>query len=326
MTEISAEKIWDLTDKKLLNLLHTGKLVRPSRKIKFYEPSFAYHKARHDCSTQKFPTISVTGNQCALDCKHCGGKVLETMLPASTPTKLFKIAENLRRDGTIGCLVSGGCLPNGSVPLERFIPVLGKIKRELGLTIVVHTGIVNTGTAEALKKAKVDSVLVDVIGSNDTIREVCNLHVTVDDYEESLKALSSAGLNFVPHITVGLHNGLLRGEFQALRMIGRYEPSALVVIAFMPLRGTQMENIKPPSPEDIARVVAAARLRFPETPLALGCMRPKGRHRAATDVLALQAGVDALAFPSEEAIRYAKVQGLEGEFSPYCCSQIYVDI
>jgi uncharacterized radical SAM superfamily protein len=87
-----------------------------------------------------------------------------------------------------------------------------------------------------------------------------------------------------------------------------------------------MENVKPPSSEAIARVVAAARLMFPEKPLALGCMRPKGMHRSATDVLALKAGVDAIAFPSEEAIDYAKKLGYETVFSPYCCSQIYVDV
>jgi hypothetical protein len=327
MTEFSPEKIWGLSESELLSLLDTGNLVPRARKVRFYFPSFAYHKAKHDCSSQaKFPTISVTGNACALDCKHCGGKVLGTMLPAETPAKLFETAEKIKREGAVGCLISGGCLPNGSVPLEQFIPVLGRIKRELGLTVVVHTGIVNTGTAEALKEAEVDTALIDVIGSNETIRQVCNLNVTVNDYEDSLKAPSSAGLHFVPHVIVGLHKGMLKGEFQALKTIRRFDPSALVVIAFMPIRGTQMENVKPPKSSAIARVIASARVMFPETPLALGCMRPKGKHRAETDVLALKAGADAIAFPSEESIRYAESHGMEVSCSPYCCSQIYVDL
>ena len=326
MTEFSAEEIWGLTESELFNLLDTGNLVPGARKVKFYAPSFAYHKAKHYCSPQaKFPTISVTGNECALDCKHCGGKVLDTMLPAETPVKLFEIAKNLKRDGAVGCLISGGCLPNGSVPLQRFIPVIGRIKRELGLTVVVHTGIIDAKNAEGLKEAKVDAALIDVIGSNETIRQACNLNVTINDYEDSLHALHSAGLNFVPHVIVGLHNGLLEGEFQALKTIKRFNPSALVVIAFMPIRGTQMENVKPPTPSAIARVIASAHVMLPETPLALGCMRPKGKHRAETDVLALKAGADAIAFPSEEAVRYAKEQGYEVALSPYCCSQIYVD-
>ena len=321
------EKIWKLSESELFSLLDTGNLVPRARKIKFYAPSFAYHKTKHDCSSQaKFPTISVTGNACSLDCKHCGGKVLSTMLPAETPLKLFEIAEKIKREGAVGCLISGGCLPNGSVPLQRFIPVIGRMKRELGLTVAVHTGIIDAKNAEALKEAEVDAALIDVIGSNETIRQACNLNVTVNDYEDSLKALSSAGLNFVPHVIVGLHKGMLKGEFQALKTIRRFDPSALVVIAFMPIRGTQMETVKPPTPSVIARLIASARMMFLETPLALGCMRPKGKHRAETDVLALKAGADAIAFPSEESISYAESHGMEVSYSSCCCSQIYMDL
>jgi uncharacterized radical SAM superfamily protein len=108
-------------------------------------------------------------------------------------------------------------------------------------------------------------------------------------------------------------------------MIMRFEPSALVIIAFMPIHGTEMENINPPSPTAVARVIAATRLMFPETPLALGCMRPKGTQRVETDVLALKAGVNGIAFPCDEAIKFASENGFDVSFSPYCCSQIYVN-
>jgi hypothetical protein len=93
----------------------------------------------------------------------------------------------------------------------------------------------------------------------------------------------------------------------------------------MPIPGTAMAKVKPPQPADIAKVTATARLMFPQTPLALGCVRPKGKHRAETDVLALKAGVDAIAFPSEEAVKYAEKQGYTFSFSSYCCAQIYMD-
>jgi uncharacterized radical SAM superfamily protein len=211
------------------------------------------------------------------------------------------------------------------VPLKQFIPAIEKIKRELGLTVFVHTGIIDAAMATALKTAGVDAALIDIIGADETIRKVCNLNVTVKDYARSLNALQEAGLNFVPHVIVGLHDGKLKGELDALKIIASVKPSAIVVIAFMPIQGTAMANAKPPQPADIARVAATARLIFPETPLVLGCMRPKGKHRAETDVLALKAGVDAIAFPSEEAVKYAEAQGRAFSFSSYCCAQIYVD-
>jgi uncharacterized radical SAM superfamily protein len=326
MAQLSPETVWNTTAQELYSLLDAGTLVQKPLIANFYAPSFMHYRTSHYCSKpNQFPTVSVTGKSCALNCRHCGGRLLETMHPAETPEALFALSSRLKQAGASGCLVSGGCLPDGSVPLKQFIPVLGRIKRELGLTVLVHTGIVDAATAEALKTAGVDAALIDIIGSNETINAISNLNVAVEAYARSLKALHEAGLNFVPHVIVGLHDGKLQGELYALQLIARYNPSALVLIAFMPIRGTAMARVKPPLPIDIARVAATARLMFPETPIALGCMRPKGKHRAETDVLCLRAGVDAVAFPSEEAIAYAERQGYALSFSSCCCSQVYAD-
>jgi hypothetical protein len=326
MPQLTVETIWNLNEKELLSLLQSGFFTPKPKEIRFYAPSFVYYKTKYyHSSPNSFPTISVTGTSCALNCKHCGGKVLETMHPALLPEELFKLCSELKRDGAVGCLVSGGCLPDGSVPLDGFLDAIGKIKRKLGLTVFVHTGILNVETALALKRAGVDAALIDVIGSTETIKKTLNLNVTPKDYEDSLKALEKSGLNFVPHVIVGLNEGKLDGELEALKMVREVEPSALVIIAFMPIRGTAMEKTPPPKPKDIAKVTSMARLMFPESPLILGCMRPKGAARGETDVLALKAGVDAVAFPSEEAIRYAESKGWKTSFSSYCCAQMYLD-
>jgi uncharacterized radical SAM superfamily protein len=294
------------------------------KKIRFYAPSFMYYKTSYYCSSPTvFPTISVTGESCALNCKHCGGKVLNTMYSVTTPKKLLELCMQIKRKGALGCLISGGCLPNGSVPLGEFIDTIEKVKRELDLTIIVHTGMIDFNTAEKLRKAGVNAALIDIIGSDETIKEIYRLNLTVKAYEDSLKVLYETGIPFVPHVIVGLHYGKLKGELYALQMISRYQPSALVIIAFMPIHGTEMEKVEPPKPVDIAKVLATARLMFPQTPLALGCMRPKGRHRMKTDVLAIKAGVNAIAFPTEEAIKFAEKQQYETTFSSACCSQVY---
>jgi uncharacterized radical SAM superfamily protein len=248
------------------------------------------------------------------------------MQSATTPEKLYNVCSHLKHQGAQGCLISGGCLPDGSVPLAPFAETIGRIKRQLGLTVLVHTGIIDTKTARALKQSGVDTALIDIIGSDETIREIYKLNLKIGDYARSLKALQDAKLAFVPHVIVGLHYGKLRGEKEALEMISDYEPSALVIIAFMPIHGTEMEKIEPPTPLSIARVILAARVAFPETPLVLGCMRPKGEHRTKTDILAIRAGVDAVAFPAEEAVDFARDQGYDTAFSSACCSQIYADL
>ncbi len=327
MKDLTVEAIWNMSESELTSYLEQSQPKEVSARIRFYAPGFMYYRnSRYKSSTNEFPTISVTGNSCSLRCKHCGGKVLESMYSATTPDELFKVASRLRRKGSTGCLISGGCMPDGSVPLKRFIGSIERIKKELGLRVFVHTGIIDSSTAERLKKADVDAALIDIIGDKETIKEVYNLSLSPASFVRSVKALEKSGVPFVPHVIVGLHHGKIKGELDALKAISNNSPSAVVIIAFMPIHGTLMETDKPPKPVDIARVLLAAKTMFPKVPVVLGCMRPKGRHRVQTDTFAVKAWVDAIAFPAEEAIQIAEDLGLQLSFSPTCCAQVFSDI
>jgi uncharacterized radical SAM superfamily protein len=329
-TQIDVEDLLKADEKELNHALAMARKLSWKafgKKIRFYAPSFMYYKTSHFCSSPAaFPSISITGSFCSLKCKHCGGKVLNTMLSALTPKQLVAVCSEVERKGGIGCLISGGCLPDGSVPLGEFVDAIAEVKQKFGLIVVVHTGVVDLPMAKRLKNAGVDAALIDIIGSDETIKEIYQLNVKVSDYEKSLAALQQSGVAFVPHVLVGLHYGELKGEFQALKMIAKYSPSAVIVIALMPIRGTVMQEVTPPSPIDIARVLMAARFSLPETPSVLGCMRPKGKHRAETDKLAVEAGVNAIAFPDTHAIQAAESLGLETVFSSLCCSQVFEDL
>jgi len=297
------------------------------RKIRFYVPSFhRYDAPSFSSDLTSFPSISVTGDRCALNCAHCGGRLLHTMIPATSPERLVEICTRLKMNGCSGCLVSGGCGLDGSVPLDGFIDSVARVKKNLGLTVVVHTGIVRGSTAERLRDAGVDAALIDVVGANETIKQVLHLDATVEDFESSLQKLADSGVPLIPHVLVGLHHGRLLGELEALKMVSRHSPRALIIIVFTPIRRTDMEKVAPPTPMDVAKILVAGRQTLPRVPLALGCVRPSGDHRAKTDVLAVRAGVNAIVFPKKEAIEAAVSMGLGYSFSRSCCSQIYKDI
>ena len=324
---LTAESVWNLNQTDLSSFLDLVCFKPLSPVIHFYAPNFSYYKNKQFCNThQVFSSISVTGRTCALNCKHCNGKLLQSMGPAISPQELYALGLKLKLDGVRGVLVSGGCSADGSVPLDKFMGVLGQFKHELGLSVFVHTGIIGKQSAVLLKQADIDAALIDVIGSQKTIQSVFNTNLNLQDYRASLKSLYDAQFVVVPHVIVGLNEGKLDGEYNALKIIKEtLNPAALVIIAFIPLSGTEMAQTPPPHPLDVAKTVAVARTMFPHTPLALGCMRPKGKHRSQTDVLALKAGVDAIAFPSPEAIEYAKKNGYKTPFSSYCCAQLYQD-
>ena len=284
------------------------------------------YKNRHlDTDFPPFPSISITGHNCALRCKHCGGKLLETMIPAKSPSGLAKVLQRLRHRNAEGCIISGGCGLDGTVSIEPFLDAISEAKKELGLKVVVHTGIVDGDVAEKLARAGIDAALIDVMGSNETVREIYGLRRSVEDYDASLSALEKAGLPFVPHVLVGLHYGKLKGEFEALGMISRHKPSAVIIIGFTPFPGTAMQHCPPASPSDIASVIVEARRLMPHVPLALGCVRPKGRLRQETDCLAVKAGVNAIAYPDPKAIELSKRLGLECSYSGLCCSEVRED-
>jgi uncharacterized radical SAM superfamily protein len=249
----------------------------------------------------RFPAISVTEHQCHLNCEHCKGRLLEA-------------------EGGSGCLISGGSHTDGHVPLLKYIPYIAQIKKELDLDVVIHTGLVTPQVAEALSTADIDAAMIDVLGSNETIQKVYHLNATVNDFDTSLSLLEQHHVPIVPHIVVGIHYGQLKGEAKALRIIAKHQPAAIIVVALTPLEGTPMESLAPPTPLDVTRVLLASRLSMIDTPLLLGCARPGGEHKSTTDVLAIKAGVNGIAYPSEEGYNYAQEIGLDIKFSKKCCA------
>jgi uncharacterized radical SAM superfamily protein len=296
--------------------------------IYFFVPGMVHFDTFFYSATDpyRFPSISVTGGKCYLNCEHCGRKILKNMVPATTPERLLKLCAKIQNKGGKGCLISGGSLTDGRVPLKVFIPTIKRVKKEMALDVVVHTGIVYPELAEALAEADIDAAMIDIIGSNETIRSVYHPDLTVNHFERSLSLLEKAGIPVVPHVVVGMHYGKLKGEKRALQIISKYKPAALVIVAFTPLEKTPMEHVKPPSPLDVARVILAARFMMPNIPLVLGCIRPGGEHKPKTDVLAIRGGSNGVAYPSGEGYNFAKKIGLQIRLSEECCALTYKDL
>ncbi|MFN3467563.1 MAG: radical SAM protein, partial [Candidatus Brocadiales bacterium] len=223
------------------------------------------------------------------------------------------------KEGLRGVLISGGCNKLGQVPLERFFDAMGYLKKGLGLKVFVHSGLVGGPQARGLHKAQVDAVLLDVIGSNQTIREVYHLSATTGDYETSLHNLSRFDIPIMPHIVLGLQYGRLDGEGNALAMVSRYKLKALVLVILTPLLGTPMEGVRPPDLTDVQNFFTEAKGRLPQTPIILGCARPMGQYKQEVDRLAVEADLDGIAFPSEGTVSYAMSKGKEVSFVESCC-------
>ncbi len=267
---------------------------------------------------EPFTPISLTGTRCSLQCKHCDSYYLNHMLDGS-PGKLYSQAANLANAGAKGILLSGGSAPDGSVPTYEQADVIRKLKHDMNLKISAHTGTVNRTHAQVLAQY-LDMALVDVIGDYETIHDILGLDACAQDYEKSLKELSAAGIPIAPHVIVGLHNGNLKGEFKALEMVKKFNPEVVVIVVFIPTKGTALEGTAPPKLEDVVKVITKAREMF-DAPLSLSCVRPGGRYRSMLDRYAILSGIDRIAVPSKSAYVTARELGLNiVEIPEMCCS------
>ncbi len=295
--------------------------MRRQGQIVFYAPGLKRYSTEEFAQkrTQNFLPVSITGKNCTLNCDHCGAQLLRHMRTVTTPEKLLETCRGIASSGTTGVLISGGCDASGRVPLDDFFGAMGEIKRNLGLKVFVHSGLVDERQARGLSASAVDAVLIDIIGSNETIRTVYHLDAGIDDYDASMRLLTRHGIPVMPHIVLGLHYGVLKGEMAALRIVSKYNLKALVIVILTPFLGTPMEDVRPPSVEAVRNFFAEARSQISSAPVILGCARPMGEYKQAVDRLAIDAGFDGIAFPAEGAVAYARGKGLETVFVESCC-------
>jgi uncharacterized radical SAM superfamily protein len=242
------------------------------------------------------------------------------MANVDTPKKLMDFCMRHEMEGGVGVLISGGSTPDGRVPLEKFYDAMNWVKENTSLIMNVHTGLLSPDEAEGIASTGADIVSVDVVGSNDTIRKVYGLNATVNDYQETLASLKNAGVShIIPHICVGLDFGKLRGEGRALLMLEDIDPEIIVVIALIPTKQTFMERVEPPSVNDVVKVVAVARLLFPSSNIALGCMRPRVE-KSFEEELVIKAGASGIVLPTKATVDYARLEGYKIVEIKGCCA------
>jgi lipoyl synthase len=288
--------------------------------IRFSTPTFKEYSTSEmkGCSKNSFPAFSVTAGACALDCDHCQAKILEPMIPATTPDMLEqKVRDLVLLQDLQGFLLSGGSNRRNEIKYEKYLPVVEKLKRDFPhLKVAIHSALLDERRAKAMESAGVDTAMMDVIGAQETIKEVYHLDRTVAEFEATLAALCSTRMEVVPHIVIGLHYGRILGEANALDICARHSLVLVVVMPFYARAGT----FQTPATADVGRIFLEARLRLPHKQVLLGCARPAGMHKRVTDAYAVMAGLDGIAFPADGAIALCDAIGRPYDQQHACCS------
>jgi uncharacterized radical SAM superfamily protein len=254
-------------------------------------------------------------------CDHCQAKILEPMIPAVTPEALErKVRELVAREDLGGFLLSGGSNRRNEIRYERYYPVIERLKRDFPhLKVAIHSALLDGARARSMAAAGVDTAMMDVIGSDQTIAEVYHLDRPVADFEATLAALCATAMQVVPHIVIGLHYGRILGEPNALDIVSRHRIHSLVLVVVMPFYARPGTFVTPDAAE-VGRIFLEARRRIPDREVLLGCARPPGMHRRVTDAYAVLAGLDGIAFPADGAVAAAHAIGRPAVQEHACCS------
>lgn len=254
--------------------------------------------------------VSLTDDHCSLDCAHCGGHYLKGMTPIS------QLKDSMILEGSSSCLISGGCNKSGVVEFGRQLQFIKGLKED-SKKINMHVGLIEE---EEIKKIVnlADCVSFDFVADDETIHEVYGLSRRASDYIRTYKNLRKY-VKVLPHICIGLKGGEIRGEYESIRVLKEIGTDGLVFIVFIPTPGTRYAHKNPPKLENVVEILARARIEFPDIPIHLGCMRPKGRIRAEIDYYAIQCGINKLVNPTSYGVRRAEELGLSIAYGRECC-------
>jgi len=313
-TWLDYEKLLKLDDEELEPILHLAYKIKKKKignVLKIYIPN------------KRFPAISITGSECSLHCEHCNKKYLDDMKPILNNSELKSYLLELSKNGGIGILLSGGCLPDGSVPLLNFLDTIREVKKKTNLIINAHTGLLSEETAKQLALAGVDIVSFDVTVDKDIINDIFHLNKDIDDYKKAISILQKYGINIIPHICIGLFYGKIHKELETIKFLKEsgLNPSLIVLIALIPPNKSENKFLRP-QPSDIAKIIATTRFIYPDADISLGCMRPRGKVKLEIEKYAIKAGINRIEIPSKNTLKWVKKKDPEVVFNFFsaCCA------
>lgn len=260
-----------------------------------------------------YVALSITGLWCELKCPYCKGRYLKGMLAVTSPKELHDTIIKLWNRGTRGVLISGGFTKNGYLPLgNEYLEIIKKIKKETGMVVSVHSGLIGKELIDRLWASHVDFIDFEVPPSNNYLKYMKNLpHHNLEMYLDILSyTLNIYDKDFiVPHIVLVSKSSTLEEERSTVRRVIEFEPVRLVFLVEIPTKLYEEVDL-----ERVIKIMKYTR-EISSIETILGCMRPWWIKKK-LDALAIEKHlINRIATPTNQTI---KKYNLEVIYA--CCS------
>ncbi|KIH98460.1 biotin synthase [Streptomonospora alba] len=216
--------------------------------------------------------VNLKSGLCPEDCTYCSQRLGSG---ADIVTYTWLSSEQTRRAAACGieggaarvCLVASGRGPTDR-DVDRLAPAIAAIKDDNpGVEVCACLGLLSPGQPERLREAGVDAYNHNLNTSEERYADICSTHGFADRVETVQRA-AQAGLSPCSGLIAGM--GESDGDLvDALQELRRLDPDSVPVNFLIPFDGTPLAGRWELTPQRCLRILAAARLVFPDVEVRL---------------------------------------------------------
>ncbi|MBE8190138.1 MAG: biotin synthase BioB [Candidatus Thioglobus sp.] len=220
--------------------------------------------------------LNIKTGACPEDCSYCSqsskydtGLEREKLMEIDTVLAQAKIAQ--KQGATRFCMGAAWRNPTDK-SLDKVIPMIKKVKA-LGMETCVTLGMLTPLQAANLKAAGLDYYNHNLDTSKENYPNVITTR-TFEDRLDTLEAVQNAGINVCSGGILGLGEDQTdrASMLQSLANL-QPQPQSVPLNLLVPIAGTPLANVPPPSESEFVRTIAVARILMPKSVVRLSAGR-----------------------------------------------------
>lgn len=220
--------------------------------------------------------LNIKSGACPEDCSYCSqSSKYDTGLEREKLMEIEQVlaqAEEAKKNGASRFCMGAAWRNPTDKSLDKVIPMIKGVK-DLGMETCVTLGMLSQDQAHTLKEAGLDYYNHNI----DTSKENYSNVITTRNFQDrldTLEAVQNANINVCSGGILGLGEGQ-KDRASMLQSLANLEkhPDSVPINLLVPIPGTPLENVAPPTETEFVRTIAVARILMPKSVVRLSAGR-----------------------------------------------------
>ena len=220
--------------------------------------------------------LNIRSGACPEDCSYCSqSSKYDTGLEREKLMEIEQVlaqAEEAKKNGASRFCMGAAWRNPTDKSLDKVIPMIKGVK-DLGMETCVTLGMLSQDQAHTLKEAGLDYYNHNI----DTSKENYSNVITTRNFQDrldTLEAVQNANINVCSGGILGLGEGQ-KDRASMLQSLANLEkhPDSVPINLLVPIPGTPLENVAPPTETEFVRTIAVARILMPKSVVRLSAGR-----------------------------------------------------